>query len=127
MGKYLVELSLDGYETEEEEKAACLVFIEEQLDFSASSVKVTELPDNFKLPRNDSPCDAAEQVNVWRRLAKMAYDAWSDIYNRINAATQFDRAHVLTVEDWTRMQNWDIEVAKCRYESRTMEEKQGRK
>lgn len=48
MPKFLVELSLDGYETPEEEKEACKVFIEEQLDFSASSVKVTELPDDFE-------------------------------------------------------------------------------
>lgn len=40
MPKFLVELSLDGYETEEEELEACLVFIEYQLNFSASSVKV---------------------------------------------------------------------------------------
>jgi len=49
VAKYLVELYLDGYETEEEQKAAALVFIEEQLNFSGSSVKVTELPDDFEL------------------------------------------------------------------------------
>jgi len=38
--KFIVDLSLDGYESEEEEKNACMVFIEESLDFSASSVSV---------------------------------------------------------------------------------------
>ena len=38
--KFLVDLYLDGYETEEEHEAACLVFIKESLDFSASSVTV---------------------------------------------------------------------------------------
>ena len=45
MGKYLVELWLDGYDNEEEREAAEKQFIEEQLDFSASSVKVTKVKD----------------------------------------------------------------------------------
>lgn len=38
--KFLIELDMDGYETQKEMKDACIVFIEEQLDFSASSVKI---------------------------------------------------------------------------------------
>lgn len=38
--KFVIDLHLDGYDTEEEEEAACIAFIEEQLDFTASSVKV---------------------------------------------------------------------------------------
>jgi hypothetical protein len=45
MSKFLVELWLDGYEDESERTAAELEFIKEQLDFSASSVKVTLLPE----------------------------------------------------------------------------------
>lgn len=45
MSKYLVELYLDGYESDIEREAAELAFIEEQLDFSASSVKVTKVND----------------------------------------------------------------------------------
>lgn len=41
--KFLVDLELDGYDTEEEMKEACLTFIEEQLNFSASSVRVRTL------------------------------------------------------------------------------------
>lgn len=40
MNKFYVELSLDGYETKEEEQAACLEFIDDQLNMTASSVKV---------------------------------------------------------------------------------------
>jgi hypothetical protein len=31
---------MDGYDSEEEEKEACITFIKEQLDFSASGVKI---------------------------------------------------------------------------------------
>ncbi len=38
--KFLIELNMDGYDTPQQEKEACLSFIQEQLDFSASSVKI---------------------------------------------------------------------------------------
>ena len=38
--KFIVDLELDGYETEEEEKKACEEFIYEQLNFAASSVSI---------------------------------------------------------------------------------------
>ncbi len=41
--KFVVDLWLDGYETEEEMEAACVAFIKEQLDFAASSVKIERL------------------------------------------------------------------------------------
>ncbi len=50
MPKFIVEMWMDGYETEEEMKAACKEFMYEQLDFSASSVKITELPEEPKEP-----------------------------------------------------------------------------
>ena len=40
MAKFLVDLWLDGYDTEEEMVAACEEFIQEQLDTTASSVHV---------------------------------------------------------------------------------------
>lgn len=43
MPKFIVELWLDGYETEEAMEAACEEFILEQLNFSASDVKVTKI------------------------------------------------------------------------------------
>ena len=46
MAKFLVELWLDGYETEEEMEAACEEFIYEQLNFSASSIKITKVEED---------------------------------------------------------------------------------
>lgn len=40
--KFIVDLWLDGYDTEEEMKVACIEFIKEQLDMTASSVEVEE-------------------------------------------------------------------------------------
>lgn len=43
MPKFLVELWLDGFETEEEMEKACEEFIYEQLNMTASSIKVTKV------------------------------------------------------------------------------------
>ncbi len=43
MAKFIVELCLDGYDTEEEMEEACEEFIYEQLNMTASSVKITKL------------------------------------------------------------------------------------
>lgn len=40
MPKFIVDLWLDGYETEEQMVEACKVFIYEQLNFTASYVKI---------------------------------------------------------------------------------------
>lgn len=46
MPKFLVDLWLDGYETEDEQVESCMVFLDNQLDFSASSVHITHIPDS---------------------------------------------------------------------------------
>ena len=46
MTKFIVDLWLDGYDSEEEHAVACKEFIYEQLNFSASSVTVTEIKEN---------------------------------------------------------------------------------
>ena len=46
MPRFIVEIWLDGYESEEEMAAACKEFIYEQLDFSASSVTITEIKED---------------------------------------------------------------------------------
>jgi hypothetical protein len=38
--KMLIEIWLDGYDTEEAMKDACIEFVQEQLDMSASSIKI---------------------------------------------------------------------------------------
>jgi hypothetical protein len=56
MPKFIVDLWLDGYETEEAMAEACEQFIYDQLNFSGSGVKVMKIP---------SPDDIAKQlVNV---------------------------------------------------------------
>lgn len=45
MPKFIVELWLDGYESEEEMEKACEEFIYEQLNFTASGVKITKIDD----------------------------------------------------------------------------------
>jgi hypothetical protein len=40
MPKFIVDLWLDGYETEEQMAEACKLFIHNQLNFTASSVKI---------------------------------------------------------------------------------------
>jgi hypothetical protein len=45
MPKFIVDLWIDGYETEEAMEAACEEFIYEQLNFTASSVKITRIED----------------------------------------------------------------------------------
>jgi hypothetical protein len=56
MTKFIVDLWLDGYETEEAMAEACEQFIYDQLNFSGSSVKIMKIP---------SPDNIAKQlVNV---------------------------------------------------------------
>ena len=43
MPKYIVDLWLDGYDTEEEMEKACDEFIYDQLNFTASSVRVKRI------------------------------------------------------------------------------------
>ena len=43
MPKYIVDLWLDGYDTEEEMEKACDEFIYDQLNFAASSVRVKRI------------------------------------------------------------------------------------
>lgn len=51
--KFFVDLWLDGYDTEEECNEACKVFIDEQLDMTASGVDCYDLPANFSTERLD--------------------------------------------------------------------------
>jgi hypothetical protein len=47
MPKFIVDLWLDGYDSEEEMEKACEKFMEDQLDFTASSVKVEKVPNKI--------------------------------------------------------------------------------
>lgn len=63
MPKFIVDLSLDGYESEAEEAAACKVFIEEQLDITASCVTVTPFKEESKSLLEACICELEDQVN----------------------------------------------------------------
>jgi hypothetical protein len=51
MPKFIVDLWLDGYETEEEIESACEQFIYEQLNSSASSVKIEKIEEKKFIPK----------------------------------------------------------------------------
>lgn len=56
MTQFIVDIDLDGYEDEESHANACKEFMEETLDFSASSVSVTKCPvDVYDLLRETRP------------------------------------------------------------------------
>jgi len=64
MPKYLVDLWLDGYDSEDEVKEACDEFIKEQLDFSASSVHAKHLEETEDGPTVD------QLSNLWNTCRK---------------------------------------------------------
>jgi hypothetical protein len=69
MPKFIVDLWLDGYETEEQMTEACKVFIYEQLSFSASSVKIEcfEEKDEYRANNiNDLRGNYMEKVTVYK-------------------------------------------------------------
>ena len=57
MPKYIVDLWLDGYDTEEEMTKACDEFIYDQLNFTASSVKVKRIEEEDYQQLNSSKGD----------------------------------------------------------------------
>lgn len=48
MPRFIVDLSLDGYESEQEMEKACEEFIYEQLNFAASSVIIQRIDDDHE-------------------------------------------------------------------------------
>lgn len=48
MPLFLIDLWMDGYDTEEEMEKACFEFIDEQLNMTASSVKTKQIKENDK-------------------------------------------------------------------------------
>ena len=70
---------------------------------------------------------AAEQINVWRRFAKTAYNAFQDLYAVCHeGGAKGMPADLMHRDDYKRIRNFKAEVDKCREESKTMEKKQGR-
>jgi hypothetical protein len=48
MAIFVIDLELDGYDTEEEMIEACGVFIYDSLNMTASSVRILEVSDKLK-------------------------------------------------------------------------------
>ena len=46
--RFIIDLSLDGYDSQKHHDEACKEFVEDQLNITASSVKVTEIPSSGK-------------------------------------------------------------------------------
>ena len=63
MAKFVVDLWLDGYETEEEMEKACEVFIYQQLNFSGSSVEISMFDNDEKIKGYKNESD----VNMGRK------------------------------------------------------------
>ena len=53
MPRFIVDIWMDGYDNEEDMAEACEAFINEQLDFTASSVKVHRIEDTEEVMLED--------------------------------------------------------------------------
>ena len=71
MSKFIVDLYLDGYETEKEMEDACEEFIYDQLNFTASSVKIERIKD----PASDrlDPTNEASEISPTREHLEDPY------------------------------------------------------
>lgn len=70
MPEYIVNLWLDGYDTEEQMEEACDEFIYEQLNFTASSVRVKRSDYTGLLARYNALRDAV----AWERETYMFWE-----------------------------------------------------
>ncbi len=92
------------------------------IDGDALDLRIQQVEEQAKLIRQ-----AAEQINVWRRFAKTAYSAFSDLYAVCEEGDRQGRpADAMHGDDWKRITSFKNEVDKCRAESKEMEKKQGR-
>jgi hypothetical protein len=78
---YLLDLDLDGYEDEEERKKACDVFIMDQLDFSASSVKFNRLEDSEEGPSVEQ---LGELWNICKRFINKYKPSCAESINQVD-------------------------------------------
>lgn len=76
MPEYIVNLWLDGYDTEEQMEKACDEFIYEQLNFTASSVKVKRSDYNALLARHNALVEAV----AWEREVEWLNDLITEQY-----------------------------------------------
>ena len=67
MPKFLVDLWLDGYNSEKEMSKACKTFIDDQLDFAASDVKIEDFEKELNKFLNwyfNKPCEPGKVIDI---------------------------------------------------------------
>ena len=79
MPRFIVDLWLDGYDTEEEMIDACEEFIYEQLNFSASNVKIEKNDEDRKMTNYlktlvDQEFTSSEQLAILVQMADAVGD-----------------------------------------------------
>ena len=80
MPQYIVDLWLDGYDTEAEMEKACDEFIYEQLNFTASSVKV----------KRSDYAELEARHNALREAVEKEIRAWDNYSHYRNMENAFD-------------------------------------
>jgi hypothetical protein len=78
MPEYIVNLWLDGYDTEEQMEEACDEFIYDQLNFTASSVRVKRSDYAALLARHDALVEAVAWERECIRQLDCAGKFWED-------------------------------------------------
>lgn len=77
MPRFIVDLELDGYENDQEMADACLEFINEQLNFSASSVEAYTLKESgMTLLTKERFNDLLESEDFLQCLHACGVDNW---------------------------------------------------
>lgn len=76
MPKFIVDIWLDGYDTDEEVTAACEEFILDSLDMTASSVKVTRIA-------NDTPQFEEDGLRLFKPASYVIAKTNESIYNSL--------------------------------------------
>lgn len=96
MPQYIIDLWLDGYDTEAEMEKACDEFIYEQLNFTASSVKVKRSDYAALLARHNALKEAVAKYFALRETQRMKCvdDMTSAEYTRYYEQLSAARAEV---------------------------------
>ena len=76
MPEYIVNLWLDGYDTEEQMEKACDEFIYDQLNFTASSVRVKRSDYDALLARHNALVKAVRWERECEDVAHWRYEVW---------------------------------------------------
>lgn len=74
MPKYMVDIWMDGYDSEEEMERACEDFIHSQLDLSAGHAKITKVPDSEDLLSKAIESFREDNKNLSQKEIKEKYE-----------------------------------------------------